>query len=416
MSELEILPKSLTSRHRLADEPPSDGAGGRNFFIFLDGTWNEERCADGSSTLSNVRRLYNCLAEDSEQQIARYFRGVGNDQDNGWLKRRLWGFNGSEERSIRKAAYATINREYRRGDRLFIFGFSRGAACARRLAADLAGNGIYPEIDVKRDYKANRLTQQVETRIRDYSVRGEPLSVEIAFLGCWDTVGAFVLPLRLPRFRWLDGCIRRWVRLRQRLKGDVPFSDLKVASNVRRAVHCVAIDETRDAFLPTLMAPDERIEEVWFPGVHADVGGGYVRDGLSRIALKFMIGRLEDCVRDNGYRPILWDLATKDRYAELPDELEYDFHFHGLTRWFRLYGKSIRMIRVRDSEAETMEVKPRIHHSVAHLWQSDRVYAGNSKGKRWRIDYRPYNITELNRTKDLLEIPEDEWPFEWAHD
>ena len=409
---LETLPGKIVTRHRI-DLEKASAEPGRNFFILLDGTWNEERSADGSGALSNVRRLYDCLATDSDQQISRYFRGVGNAQDNGWWKRKLHGFNGAGERAIRKAVYASIHKDYRPGDRLFILGFSRGAACARRLAADLDRYGLYPEIEIGSECSANLITRQVETRIHSYSGKGESIPVEISFLGCWDTVGAFVLPLRFPNHPKLNRCVSWWTDFRQRWTGDEPFRNLTVAGNVQQVVHCVGIDETRNAFLPTLMAPEERIEEVWFPGVHADIGGGYQRDGLARITLDFMIGRLDRHVAQHGLPPIDWDDNALQAYRTIAEEQEYDFHYHGLSRGFRLNGKSLRRIRVRGVDNSPQPIKPKLHVSVAALWQTDNAYV-ERKGKRWRVDYRPYNVTELNRTKDLMALSEDEWPFDWV--
>ncbi|MCC5834030.1 MAG: DUF2235 domain-containing protein [Opitutales bacterium] len=412
MKSLETLPSSIVTQHRIDMDRTPEGPG-RNFFILLDGTWNEERSADSSGALSNVRRLYDCLAADSAKQIARYFRGVGNAQDNGWLKRKLHGFNGAGERAIRKAVFASIHKDYRPGDRLFILGFSRGAACARRLASDLERFGLYPSIEIESECNANRITRQVETRVLSYTGKGGSIPVEISFLGCWDTVGAFVLPLRFPNHPKLNRCISWWTDFRQRWNGDEPFRNLQVASNVKRAVHCVAIDETRNAFLPMLMAPEEHIEEVWFPGVHADVGGGYQRDGLARITLDFMIARLDQHVDKNGLHPIEWDDNGLGEYRSIEDEQDYDFHYHGLSRGFRLNGKSLRRIRVRGADSSPQPIKPKLHVSVAELWQTDNAYA-ERKGKRWRVDYRPYNVTEINRIKDLMSLPESEWPFEWV--
>lgn len=409
MKSLETLFGSMVTKYRM-DAGQAPGGQGRNFFVLLDGTWNEERSADSTGALSNVRRLYDCLADDSDRQIARYFRGVGNVQDYGWWKRKWHGFNGGGERAIRKAVYAAIHKDYRRGDRLFILGFSRGAACARRLAADLDRFGLYSEIDITSERRANRVTRQVETTITDYLGRGSSIPVEISFLGCWDTVGAFVLPLRFPNHPRLNRFVSWWTDFRQRWNGDEPFRNIEIASNVRRAVHCVAIDETRNAFLPTLMAPEGRVEEVWFPGVHADVGGGYQRDGLARISLDFMMARLDQHVRNLGLSPIEWDANGVSEYRSVVEEQEYDFHFHGLSRGFRLNGKSLRRIRVRGSD---QPIKPKIHVSLASLWQTDNARAERN-GRRWRVDYRPYNVSELNRTKDLLSIPDHEWPFDWV--
>ncbi len=413
----EVMPHRIVTRHTVdlsAAPPPGHG---RNVIIGIDGTWNEERSPDGGAGApSNVRKLYDCLAPDSDAQIARYFRGVGNHQDNSWWRRRWFGLTGGDERRIRCAALATINKEYRPGDNFFIVGFSRGAACARLLASDLHDRGLHQTLDITSRRCMNHLTRQVETRIvaargSGRNIRGA--SVPVRFLGCWDTVGAFVLPLRYPNFRLLDGLIGGFVSLWRRLRGDIPFRDQTVSPSVRRAVHCVAIDETRNAFLPTLMNRADHIEEVWFPGVHADVGGGYTRDGLSRVALQFMVNRLDRCVREDGLRPIQWDREALARLAGVTVETPFDFHFHGLGG--RLLGRRIRRIRMRSDGQQNDVVKPRIHWSVAEVWQSDQVYARRAgRDRHWRIDYRPFNIAELNDALGGLRQRTDDWPFEWV--
>lgn len=413
----EVFPRKIEVGYDV--DLPSSGAGapgGRNFFVCLDGTWNEERSQDGTGAPSNVRKLYDCLGPDSEYQISRYFRGVGNRQDNWWWKRKWYGLTGGEERRIREAALARINREYRAGDNLFIIGFSRGAACARRLAADLAARGISKRVRIVSRYLQNRITRQAETRMLCFEPEGEMLKpVSVSYLGCWDTVGAFVVPVRFPNSPGLDWLVGKWNSFRQRCKGDVPFANLTVAPSVIRAVHCVAIDESRNAFLPTLMNRDDRVEEVWFPGVHADVGGGYQRDGLSRLSLKFMIDRINQHVQTQNLRAIHWNDDILAECARTDDDCDYDFHFHGLTHGFSLYGKSIRRMRVQDIDQPGERTLPKVSRSVSMLWQSERVYACDPKTDRhWRTEYRPFNVSELRSR--LGDADGGSRGFQWSDD
>jgi hypothetical protein len=412
----EVLVTETETVYKIDISAPGAEGTGRSFFVLLDGTWNEERGKGTNFAPSNVRKLYDSLQADSPTQIARYFRGVGSAQDNGLLKRWWYGFTGEDERRIRESARATINREFRPGDGLFILGFSRGAACARRLANDLATDGIYETIRIRTQMVANRVTDQVESRFVGFRCEGEKVQVNVAFLGCWDTVGAFVLPLRFPNNPWLDWIVRKWTSLGESLKGNVAFRDLTVAPNVKRAVHCVAIDETRNAFLPTLMNTDPRVEEVWFPGVHADVGGGYVNDGLARVTLRFMVKRLDEWVKAAKLRPIEWRNDELKRVRSLEPDQKYHVHFHGLTRGFQLYGKSVRRIRAMSGNHPDHNVKPRVHWNVAELWQSDSVFAEDQRQTdAWRIDYRPFNVHELNQIYGHLRADiESDWPFEWV--
>jgi hypothetical protein len=110
---------------------------------------------------------------------------------------------------------------------------------------------------------------------------------EIHFIGVWDTVGALGIPTALPGWSWLSKRITVW----QKLWG---FHDTQLSSHVKFAYHAVSIDETRQLFMPTLWTqdvptPGQTLEQVWFSGVHTEVGGGSRDASLSDIALLWMI-------------------------------------------------------------------------------------------------------------------------------
>jgi hypothetical protein len=105
------------------------------------------------------------------------------------------------------------------------------------------------------------------------AVAGEP--VPVGFLGVWDTVLSEGLPDK-------DRATRA--------PGDLGEAE-GIGAGVGRVVHLLSIDDPRKVFTPTLFAPDERVTEVWFAGVHSDVGGGYRVAGLSDLALEFMLDR-----------------------------------------------------------------------------------------------------------------------------
>lgn len=131
-------------------------------------------------------------------------------------------------------------RKYNQGDEIYIFGFSRGAAIARIFAAKHIGNH------------------------------------KVKFLGLFDTVAAIKGSLDLKRDTFPAS--------------DILFENCTLGRSVERALHLVSIDEKRLAFQPTLFNKDKkRISEVWFAGVHSDIGGGYWFDGLSDITLQYMI-------------------------------------------------------------------------------------------------------------------------------
>ena len=108
-------------------------------------------------------------------------------------------------------------------------------------------------------------------------------NVRIKLLGVFDTVGALGVPV---------GLFTNWNQKKY------AFHDVALGSNIDHALHALAIDEKRGPFAPSLWQyPNhknfESVEQVWFPGVHANVGGGYPSTGLSDVALEWMLSRIE---------------------------------------------------------------------------------------------------------------------------
>jgi hypothetical protein len=362
------------------------------------------------------------------QVIARYYRGVGSHQDNGTLDRFWFGFSGKDEERIRCAALAGLYHDYRsEKDSIYIIGFSRGAASARLLARELCIKGLPRRLMATTTYFANRLTGQREpriTRVQRLGYDSEPHRVKVAFLGCWDTVDAFFLPNRYPKEgRWhrlMDATVRAAKSLVAPLINRERFQDdeKQIPPQIEKVVHCVAIDETRNEFLPTLMPYADNVEEVWFPGVHADVGGGYNEDDnlLAEEPYQFMKSRLIAAVKaQGGNAETLSETLFKSQKKKI--SYEYCFHFYGLnTGLFKDikdwsgFGRDIRRIRVLDAPSN---VKPKIHSSVENIRQSSFVFAADNDDKRmWRITYEPYNVREL-RDRNNAQKPEDN--FEYAY-
>jgi type VI secretion system (T6SS) phospholipase Tle1-like effector len=155
---------------------------------------------------------------------------------------------------------------------LFIVGFSRGAATARMLANMISSTAGLPA-SVAIEYLKLFIEKDVVIGLNPKVPRkwGVP---EVEFLGVWDTVAAF-------------GNLWNRVEL---------FKDLTLVPGIRKAYHLVAIDERRKTFDVTLLDPDERVEQIWFAGAHANVGGGLEKENsaLSDIALRFMINRASE--------------------------------------------------------------------------------------------------------------------------
>ena len=366
-------------------------AQGRKLVILIDGTWNDENGEDNDGVVTNIVKLYRALASDSENQVVRYFRGVGNDDDFGFIEKAVNGATGGGEKKIRGFAYATIAKEYREGDSILILGFSRGAASARMLAADLAKDGIPREITITSEICSNRQTNLIENRFKSYEVdkkdKENNIKVDVTFLGVWDTVGAFGIPVNLLGIPF--GRINL-------------FNNMDVADKVKKAVHLVCADDTRNAFKPTLMNHNPGIvHEVWFSGVHSDVGGGYLRDQLGWITIIYMIEQLDAYLKGSGISPLDYNNKLLKSYHDLKDQAEeFYLHFHGLG-----YKKSVRdiYVLVNGEQAPAEQCKPNIHQSLFDLEKNKNTYNVVVK-KRWfrsdeeklfRIQYNPANVKVL---------------------
>lgn len=240
----------------------------KNLIICIDGTNNDPNDAveeyDKSGLLedtgiSNVLIIHILAGgtldnkSTDPNQHSFYYVGVGNRGATSIYRTASAAFAITEPKKILEKAYNDLAKNYQNGDSIFIFGFSRGAAIARWLAQRVNDNGlIYDKTPVVED-------------------------VTIDFLGVWDTVAAF-------KGVNLD-------RNEEPTSREVKEKNGRIAENIRTAYHLVSIDDPRLAFRPILMGAEDRVHEIWFPGVHSDVGGGYREDGLSDIALDFMLER-----------------------------------------------------------------------------------------------------------------------------
>lgn len=367
----------------------------RNIIVLMDGTWNDETGKDGDGVVTNIVKLYRCLGADTDTQITRYFRGVGNDDDYGAFLQKLGGFAGASEKSIRDDAYSTVVKEYRPGDHIFIFGFSRGAASARMLASQINREGIPEEITIYSKSKASKTTRNIENRFHRYEATDEKVEdyehPPVQFLGVWDTVDAFGIPFSMKLLK-LD------------FQEKNLFKNKTIAPNIQQVLHLVSIDETRNPFIPTLMNWDKKIKEIWFPGVHSDIGGGYKEDELGRITLKYMIDFAKaHAERTDGVKSLTFDDPLVTELTDTSQRV-FHFHFHGL-KWSKLgVGKATREIKVIEEDPEdpnksitSEERKPIIHRSLDDVRRSGFTYSivppkgffKKSPQQKYRIQYNP---------------------------
>jgi uncharacterized protein (DUF2235 family) len=257
----------------------------KNIVICLDGTGNQLR-ASGNT---NVLRLFEMLdLSDPSRQVACYDPGVGTFSAAGawtpWSRRlsRLSGLAfGTGLRTNLGEAYTFLMRHHEPGDRLYIFGFSRGAYAARALAGMIRSLGVMrPGVENLVPYAVALYSRNQEYTPADWKVLDlfsstfadpaeGPRQVPIQYLGVWDTVKAAGV-LRFGDLHW-------------------PFT--RALPNVAQIRHAVSIDEKRRPYREYLVsAGHPHLEEVWFAGVHSDVGGTFDDDPrLPQISLKWVV-------------------------------------------------------------------------------------------------------------------------------
>jgi uncharacterized protein (DUF2235 family) len=265
----------------------------KKLIVCADGTWNDEDGAAGPTNVVKIHRSFQNNYVEGVNQWTCYVTGVGTR-----LRERIRGgaFGYGLSKNILEA-YRFLVEQYEHGAELYFFGFSRGAYTVRSLAGLIRNSGL-----LKKEF-INRLDEAFAL-YRNRSEKTDPKSdkaaefrakfshqPDIKFIGVWDTVGSLGVPL--PRLKLFS--LIGWL-----LNKDFHFHDPKLSSIVKNAYHAVSIHEHRSTSVPTLWekqehSRDQTLEQVWFPGVHCDVGGGYRSTGLSDASLLWMIDRAREC-------------------------------------------------------------------------------------------------------------------------
>lgn len=252
--------------------------------VIIDGTLS--RLTPGFE--SNAGQIFKLLREvgPTARQSVAYDPGV---QGTGWSKWLTVAAGTTINRSI-EAGYAALASRYTDGDRIMLFGYSRGAYAVRSLAGFIGRVGLLRRRHATerrvtrafRYYTAEALTDPA----RRFSARFCRRNVPIDFIGVFDTVDALGLPYPM---------------LSRLAPMAIEFHDHRLSHSVRHAAQALALDETRTAYRPVLWDHepgwDGRVEQAWFPGGHADVGGqvGHLPAArpLSNIPLRWILERAE---------------------------------------------------------------------------------------------------------------------------
>lgn len=349
--------------------------------LFLDGTWNN---VDDNTNVYRAKSLCN----KSPEQLCYYSAGVGT-QKGERLSGGMFGIGINEEVL---AAYEWLVDHYERDAKIFIFGFSRGAFTARSLAGFISVCGLLKPgspISLKQVYERYRhgktknsiltLAHKDESELSQEDIWQKRYSrpIPIWFQGVWGTVGALGVPGPLiPRVS----------------KDDFAFLETDLRINDTHAYHALAIDEHREAFAPTLwvkktpkqgdtFAPRglNQVEQRWFVGAHANVGGGYANDLLAQIPLKWLMSKavahglvFTDDVQLDGDESTC---EVRDSYAEMAHG------FYALATLGKHYYRPIGAPAVDNVDATTTTINETIDASVFDRW-------------RKLDDYRPKNLVE----------------------
>ena len=281
--------------------------------VLCDGTWNSPDMKD----TTHVHELSNLLKNDADQKV-KYFSGVGvndpNEEGGGFvgrgLNKVLGGATGFGLGKKVKEAYKFIADNYKDGDEIYLFGFSRGAYTARSVAGMIRKCGIIedtrprfirrafrlyrktgdhntPDRIVIREARA-KMSPNFATSLRDQETRLGPKVpiVNIAYVGVWDTVGQRGIPTQL-----FGLFAKAWNNL-------YAFHDTALSSLVKAARHAVAIDERRVFYEPALWenlpelnarSTGSPYQQMWFVGDHGVVGGSAGTDPVSCFTLKWVV-------------------------------------------------------------------------------------------------------------------------------
>jgi uncharacterized protein (DUF2235 family) len=405
----------------------------RKLVVCCDGTWNTPR------TETNVFRTYRFLREglgspaetgrgdgvrtcagkaaDGSEVELFYDAGVGTD----WFSRLLGGGVGAGLSDNVRDAYHFLGHRFAPGSEIYLFGFSRGAYTARSLCGFIKAAGLLdkPSVnDVWRTYVdryvmaaaahgsigvAARPSGWDVDQIRGWIARkagavvghlgGDVTAlpthrdVRITFIGVDDTVGALGVPIPAA------------ARVNEPIVG---FHDTTLGDTVQRAVQALAVDEKRGPYVPTLWTQaanaaalaGQSVLQVWFPGVHSDIGGGYHDKGIGDITWDFMMRQAADrgLVLDGNRR------TPKVQLEPLPAQHDsFDQAWKDLSAKWRLIPEGVRAIGPTHAGpgGEQLRVAPKVmfHPSlVSRIGKRCTTILDEKENRRQEGDYAPVNV------------------------
>jgi len=405
----------------------------KNIIILCDGTGNEI-----SENISNVLKFYRCLRKTdrtSPRQMVFYDPGVGTlARPNPWRKlvqdfTAILGLAtgyGLDDKVLQ--SYLFLVRHYAPGDQIYLFGFSRGAYTVRVLAglihkvglispeqANLAGSGLTAYKQFSSDGE-----ESISDELKAFTDGGAPVARKddqaaqfaritstrwpiVRFVGVWDTVASVIVP-RPDRLYWPS-----LEELAYTLQNpSVQIFRQAISIDERRAMFRLKKwDEPQTATLNRFNsagAGPQDIKQVWFAGVHSDVGGGYPEreSGLSKYPLLWMIEQAIEAglnVNPATVNQLAWGIQRKSSpFSYVAPSAEAMLHtsLHGAWWLLEFFPKSAKYkewparqahfgFYIPDAEPRPIPEGAFVHESVVKRMEAVR-------------DYRPVNLPSRYET------------------
>jgi uncharacterized protein (DUF2235 family) len=357
----------------------------KKIILFADGTGNAFLTQE-----SNIWRIYQSLDSSDKDQVACYIQGVGTSTFKPWAI-----FDGATGIGVPGNVlklYRFLCWNWQEGAEIYMFGFSRGAFTIRTLIAMIASEGLIARLQTSQKnpipheemqryaadaysayrYKLAKSWKKSETPPLVFAARAwrrlkrmfgrppyETIDKEdapsIDFVGLFDTVEAFGVPFEEMRIA-ID-----------RLFWPISFRNGRISHKVRVVRHALSLDDERTTFHPLRIEPEpapdgqplapDRIKEVWFTGVHSDIGGGYPDGALSYVPLIWMLDELRRATdglrfKDGAVEGLL---GAASAYGLLHDSRE------GLGVMYRYDPRSTNGKKQNGDDLSTSTL---IHHSV----------------------------------------------------
>ncbi|TVQ84608.1 MAG: DUF2235 domain-containing protein [Chromatiaceae bacterium] len=337
----------------------------QRLIVLFDGTWNDPE------DRTNVYRLARHIHDRDDKIRQRFFYqpGVGTST----LSRFRGGIFGYGLSKNLRQGYQWLAKNYAENDQVWIFGFSRGAYTARSLVGLIRKCGLLHIVNPRLLARAEEIYRNKhlapDSKICDTFRKAYSREIKIRFLGVWDTVGALGIPGTFLSEH-----------------GRYAWHDTELSGIVEHGYHAVALDECRAAYDVALWTSkdgekkqgNQEIEQRWFIGAHANVGGGYGVDPLADISFHWMIQkakRLGIGLADFELLPEHWKTKPTDSYNRFLGGVYAGLHnlkAGGDGRFFRQFATGFNG---RPAVAVSVD------ESVWMRWQDPS------------LDYRPRTLT-----------------------